>query len=120
MKMEDMNNLNEMEKSNTNKVEEKPKTGKTSLIVCGILIAILVAISAFYLIESLSFVNLEALALIVTLPVILGSNILATIISIINFVLALKKTKAQKITALVIMIVTIVYSVVSIAVLYIR
>lgn len=96
------------------------KPSKMALIVCTIVCAVFVGVSLIYFIESLNFEGLEGLALIVTLPIILGSNVLASVVSIVNFIIAFKKSKGQRIFALILMILVILYSVISIVVFHIQ
>ena len=103
---------------NNLQVSDNKKTSKVAFIVCASICALLMAVSILYLVKSLNFEGLEGVALIITLPIILVSNACATIVSIINFIVVRKRTKAQKIWALIMMLVVFAYCVISIGILY--
>ncbi len=104
---------------NTNSANVQ-KPSKMALIICTILCVVFVGISLIYFLQSNSLEGWENILILWTFPIIVGCNIFATLFSIINFAIAFKKSKAQRIFALIMMILVIIYSVFSVVFFYIK
>lgn len=109
---------NESVIENSSVNETKKKSSIVAFIVCASICAVLLGFSIYYFVCSLNFEGFEAFALVFTIVFILGANIVASIVSIVNFIIVRKKSKTQKVLGLIMMLVVIAYSVTSLAVMF--
>ena len=113
---ENLNGTNMNNQTITPRVQDKPTVWP--VVLFSILCALSAGVSLFYFVQSINLEGWENLIIIWTFPIIIGCNILATLFSIINFAIAFKKSKAQRIFTLILMILVIIYSVFSVVFFY--